>query len=142
MSDGNQSFERFMEQREAAAGAYVSGDAGPLGALSTRALNATFFGPGGGAVQGADEVSARYAKDAGHFAPGSESRFEILDMGASGEVGYWVGWQRAKVNVKGKDEPVPMSLRVTEVFRREGDAWKLVHRHADMLAEEQKGPKK
>lgn len=138
MSDDEQSFEQFMKQREAAGAAYSSGDAGPLREVATRKLNATFFGPGGGVVQGATEVFDRYEKDAGHFAPGSESRFEILDMGASGEVGYWVGWQRAKVMMKGKEEPVPMSLRITEVFRREGGAWKLVHRHADMLAEEQK----
>ncbi|WP_409527241.1 nuclear transport factor 2 family protein [Rhizobium sp. P28RR-XV] len=33
----------------------------------------------------------------------------------------------------GQDGEIPMSLRVTEVFRREEGEWKLVHRHADML---------
>jgi hypothetical protein len=44
-------------------------------------------------------------------------------------------YQNALAHFKGKDEAIPMKLRVTEVFRLERDAWKLVHRHADPLAE-------
>jgi ketosteroid isomerase-like protein len=94
--------------------------------------------PRGGHTQGARDVVERYLRDAKAFAPGGETDFEILHMGASDGIGYWVGHQRAKARMQGQDQPVPMNLRITEIFRREGDAWKLIHRHADMLATESK----
>ncbi|MDQ3754143.1 MAG: nuclear transport factor 2 family protein [Acidobacteriota bacterium] len=55
-------------------------------------------------------------------------------MAVSDGIAYWVSFQRITARRDGSREPVPLDLRVTEVFRREGDGWMLVHRHADALA--------
>jgi ketosteroid isomerase-like protein len=132
-----QDFEKFLNQREKAASAYINGEAGPLGDLSTSTNPASFMGPGGGEIHGAREVTERYASDARFFATGSTGHFEIIHAEASGDLGYWVGFQRATTYFKGKADPVPFNLRITEIFRKENGQWKLIHRHADPLAEAQ-----
>jgi ketosteroid isomerase-like protein len=124
-------FDDFMEQRAAAASAYVSGDASPLTRLLARDLPATCFPPRGGTVQGATEVAARYVGDAHGFHSQGTSRLEVLQVGASGDLAYWVGVQHATVQHGSMTQPAPLDLRVTEIFRRENGEWKLVHRHAD-----------
>lgn len=137
MKTDTESFTEFMAQRREIAEAYVNGDAEPLRDIVTHAMPATFFPPKGGRHQGATRVAGVYERDAKSFDDGSETELEILQSAASDGVGYWVGIQHAKAKLRGKSEPVPMDLRITEIFRRTGDDWKLVHRHADMLATEQ-----
>jgi len=136
MNEDLHDFEQFMKQRGDVARAYVSGDAVPLGRIAARVSPATFFSPQGGYRQGADNVWTTYQRDATLFEPEGASNFEILQMAASEGVAYWVGFQRATARMRGSTEAIPMNLRVTEVFRREGDEWKLVHRHADSLTSE------
>jgi len=131
------SFDNFLEQRRHVAAAYVNGDARPLREISARSDPATFFGPNGGVEEGAAHVLEVNEAGSHRFQRGSTTDLEVLHSGCDGRYGYWTGLQRASARVQGKDEPVPMRLRVTEIFRREGDAWKLIHRHADMLAEAQ-----
>jgi hypothetical protein len=135
MNDDLHDFEQFMKRREDAARAFAGGDVAPLSRIVARASSATFFGPQGGYEQGPNHVYSIYERDAARFTSGTTS-FEILQMAANDSIAYWVGFQRAMTRMDGSAEPVPFNLRVTEVFRREGDEWKLVHRHADPLAPE------
>lgn len=134
MDKNLESFKQFMKQREAAAQAYVCGDATPVSNISTHVSPATFFHPRGGCIQGADEVLSRFNQDATNFTVGGDTHFEIFDMGASDTIAYWVGLQPSIVKLAGVTDPIPMNLRITEIFRREDGEWKMIHRHADMMA--------
>jgi ketosteroid isomerase-like protein len=52
---------------------------------------------------------------------------------ATADLGYVVYLEHAEVQLAGSDEMVPSTLRVTMIFRREGDNWKVAHRHADPI---------
>jgi ketosteroid isomerase-like protein len=130
--DEVRSFDAFMKRREAIASDYVNGEPESLSGILTQRDPATFFSPKGDHPSGATAIAQRYTRDAESFEKPSTSRLEVLQARASGGLAFWTGLQHATVHVFGKDKPVPMTLRITEVFRLEGGDWKLVHRHADM----------
>jgi ketosteroid isomerase-like protein len=136
MAADPEDFEQFLRQREAASSEYMNGNPEPLGRVVAQQLPATFVSPRGDATTGTGEVWARYERDASHFISSSGNTFETLDSAVSAEIAYWVGFQRSKTSMRGQDQPVQFDLRVTEVYRREGGQWKLVHRHADQFKQQ------
>ncbi len=126
-------FEAFLERREKVSFDYINGEPGPLLEISTTTDPATFFPPSGDRVHGAATVNAANKKGAKAFTTGNKGHFEVMQSGSSGGLGFWTGVQHATLKMKGKAQPVTMLLRTTEVFRVEKGAWKLVHRHADMI---------
>jgi ketosteroid isomerase-like protein len=58
---------------------------------------------------------------------------------SSGDLAYTVGFERGDVTVD--DGPArTMTIRVTHIYRRVGDTWRLVHRHADFPPPDQRRP--
>ena len=128
----HEDFDAFLVRREKISNDYIAGHAAALREILADTDPATFFPPSGEQVVGADAVDKANAKGAQAFKAGSVGHFEIMQSGSSGGLGFWTGTQHATVMMQGKDAPVAMQLRTTEVFRLEQGQWKLVHRHADM----------
>lgn len=72
-------------------------------------------------------VAAMFAGAAGPM------EFEEVARVVTPDLGYVLGFERMSVRRPGSDEITHMALRVTTVFRREEDGWKLVLRHADRV---------
>jgi ketosteroid isomerase-like protein len=130
-----ESFDDFLRRRERASNDYIRGDADALAGMLTTHDPATFMPPSGAVVQHPNAVRDAQVRGAEAFGPGSTGHFEVLNSGSSGALGYWTGRQIASMDVKGQDQPVPMVLRTTEVFRLEDGEWRLIHRHADITPE-------
>ncbi len=124
----DESFDEFLKRRESVSLDYINGSPTTLIAISTSNDPATFFPPSGDRISGGAQVNVANDKGAPSFKDGSTGRFEVLHSSESADLAFWSGMQHATVRMQGKDEPVPMSLRVTDVFRRENGEWKLVHR--------------
>ena len=119
----------FMDQLSAAETALHNGDAGPRKALWSHNEPVTLFG----AVVtklGWAQVGPTFDWLASRFSKCAAFDYEVLAAGSSGDLGYVVGIERTIASVGGAP-PAPYALRVTTILRREGGAWKVVHRHGD-----------
>jgi ketosteroid isomerase-like protein len=86
---------------------------------------------GGPASHGFDANPERLAAMARYFA-GGNAELEVVETYASADLVVLVFIERQRGRVGGLPEQ-DWSLRVTQVYRRRGGAWELVHRHADPL---------
>ena len=54
---------------------------------------------------------------------------EVIAAEVMGDMAYTVGYEHTQATVNG--EPRTYTLRATQIYRREGGEWKVVHRHGD-----------
>lgn len=127
-------FNAAIAASHAALGAMARGDNGPTMALWSRRPDAVLANPLGAPVKGWDNINRESARVAamfdGEVAP---LAFEEVTRIETADLGQLTGFERSRVRRVGTGEIVDMALRVTTVFRREEDGWKLVLRHADRI---------
>ena len=124
-------FDGVTQQSRAALDKIVKGDPDGYKALYSRRQEITLGNPFGGFGRGWEQVVERLERAASYFRDGHATSFETVEQVVTPEFAYTVEIERYVAKVGGSPDLSEIALRVTCIYRREGDGWKLVHRHAD-----------
>jgi ketosteroid isomerase-like protein len=128
---GYESFADAVSASHSATDRIMRGDPGGFKDLYSRRDDITLGNPFGGFGQGPDGVFEQLDRAASYFRDGRARGFEEVAKAAADELAYTVEIERVEVKVDGSTESSEFAARVTSVYRREEDGWRLVHRHAD-----------
>jgi ketosteroid isomerase-like protein len=122
-----------IDAYHAARQAFVKGDPKPQQQAYSHCEDVTIFGPFGGYYHGwKEQVEKRFELMAAKFQGGTLTS-ENLSLIVSPDLACSVDLEYQRVQLEGVRDTVEADLRVTTVFRREGEQWKIVHQHADLL---------
>ena len=127
--------EEFVERYHRTVEAFIKGDPSPQERIWSRHDDVTLAG------NPARSARARVDRGVGQPPPCGYSQLsdgEVLAVErisgySSGDLAYIIEIEQARVRLGGAREPADVSLRVTSIFRREEDGWRVLHRHADPI---------
>lgn len=108
--------------------AMFDGDDGPRRAIWSSEEPVSVLGAWRNASNRAELVEAFEALSSS-FSNCTDYSYDLISFDLRGELAYTVGYERVTAAIDGK--PRTFTLRATQVYRREPDGWRIVHRHAD-----------
>ena len=124
---------KLRDQYHQSLAAFIQGDPDVQKPLWSRRDDVTLANPLGPPAKGFDAVCQAADSAALQVSEGEGYTFDTITWVETADLAYEVGIEHSRAKLGGAAEKVPISLRVTTVFRREDDGWKIVHRHADPI---------
>jgi ketosteroid isomerase-like protein len=132
-STSQSDFDAAIEGFRRALEPYLKGDPRPVTEFFSRRDDVTLANPLGPPRRGPTEVDKAIADGAAQLRDGWIRRFEEVSRYSTPDLGFLVQVERTQARLPGGDNTSPIALRVTMIFRREGDKWSVLHRHADPI---------
>lgn len=126
-------FDAAVEAFREALETYLQGDPTAVTALFSRGDDVTLANPLGPPRRGPVDVEMAIVAGAAQLRDGAVRGFEEISRYSTPDLGYIVQVERTKARLAGSEHISPIALRVTMIFRREGDGWRIAHRHADPI---------
>lgn len=130
---GTTDLAEFLGEYQRSVEAFITGDPEPQKRLWSRADDAVLANPVVPVAKGWDAIASVLEQTAALLHDGTTTAVEPITDYATADLAYSVVIERDMVRVGDAAAPAPSTLRVTSVFRRETDGWKVVHRHADPI---------
>ena len=129
-------FDELTDQARRALDAITNGDPTGYQELFSDDESITLGNPFGGFARGRTAVYEQLERAASYYMDGRATSIENVGRAVGSDVAYTVEFEHFEARVGGHEHS-QVALRVTCVYRREADGWKLVHRHADPLVDRQ-----
>ena len=126
-------FEEIQEEYHRAVAEFVKGNPEPNKQVFSHRDDVSLANPLGPTAVGREQVSAALDHAAATLSEGQDFTVEDQVTYATPEMAFTVGVERCQARIHSRQELVTIVLRVTTIFRREGDRWTVVHRHADPI---------
>ena len=128
--------DEFKAQYRRSLEAFIDGDPEPQKQLWSRREDVTLANPFGPPAKGPAPVFEAMDTAAAAIREGRELTYEVISSYETADLAYEVALQGARMKLGGSPDMAPVMLRVTTIFRREDDRWKLVHRHGDPITQQ------
>jgi ketosteroid isomerase-like protein len=129
--------DAFVRDYHQALDEFFRGNPEPAKTLYSHREDVTLANPFEPVAVGWANVDETMTRAASNYRDGRATGFETIATWVTCELAYLVEVERFEAKVGGADEIASGALRVTSVLRSEGDAWKIVHRHADPITTRQ-----
>ena len=125
----------FLARQEVAEAGMLRGEPEERLALWSRRDPVSLLGAWGPNKVGWDELHRTFLWVAERLGSSTYANFrfdvDVAEVSADGAMAYSVGFERFD-EVLADGGTKPWTVRVTHVYRREGDDWRIVHRHGDL----------
>jgi ketosteroid isomerase-like protein len=128
--------DEFRDQYHKSVEAFIQGDPEVQKPLWSAGEDVTLANPLGPPVRGFRAVCEHMDRAASLISGGQNYTFHSISVVEADQLAYEVGIESNMVKLGDATDHVPVSLRVTTVFRLEDGKWKIAHRHADTITEE------
>ena len=127
----NKEFHAALAKVDAAQRELQNGRPEAFKALWSHADDVTLSGGFGGTIErGWEQVGRRLDWVGAQFSNGTNT-IERVTAKANGDLGYVIQIERLRFQVPGQANESTRDYRVTMLFRREPQGWRIIHRQAD-----------